>query len=142
LPPAAPGHRLVLGEIDLAGFPEPRVVLDIVRGDGTFRHELAVDLRLTPFVITLPPGRYQVTRLRINEAGRTFPDESSFQLQVTFDVGDAAAVYVGRLKIERIVFARALRVAVLDEYERAVPEFRARYPELPPAIARAPMQTT
>ena len=137
-----PGHRLVLGEIAISAFAEPRVVLDIAREDGSFRHELPVDLSVSPFVITLPPGRYQVTRLRINENGRTFPEEASFPLRVTFEVGDAPAVYVGRLQIERVVFARQLRVTVRDDYERAVPEFRARYPDLPSTIARAPMQST
>ena len=142
LPDVPPGHRLVLGEIFIAGFSEPRVVLDIVREDGTIRHELAVDLTLSPFIIVLPPGRYQVTRLRINESGRSFPEEAFFPVGATFDVGDAAAVYVGQLQIERVVFARQLRVTVLDDYERAVPEFRARYPELPSTIARAPMRAT
>jgi hypothetical protein len=137
-----PGHRLVLGEVSIAGFSEPRVVLDIAREDGTFRHELPLDVSLTPFVITLPPGRYQVTRLRINEAGRTFPEEAAFPMRVAFEVGDAAAVYVGRLQIERVVFARQLRVRVQDDYDRAVPEFRTRYPELPATIARAPMRPT
>jgi hypothetical protein len=142
LPEVPPGHRLVLGEVLIAGFSEPRVVLDIVRDDGTIRHELPVDLTLSPFVIVLPPGRYQVTRLRINESGRTFPEESHFPVGATFAVADSAAVWVGRLQIERVVFARQLRVTVLDDYERAMPEFRARYPELPPTIARAPMRAT
>ena len=81
-------------------------------------------------------------RLRINEAGRTFPEEAAFPLRVTFDVGSDAAVYVGLLQIERVVFARTLRITVADEYERAVPLFRERHPELPSAIARSLMQTT
>ena len=137
-----PGHRVVLGAVTIAGFAEPRVVLDMVREDGSFRHELPVDLNRTPFMITLPPGRYQITRLRMNEAGRTFPEEGAFPLRVIFDVGSDAAVYVGLLQIERVVFARTLRVAVADEYERAVPMFRERHPELPSVIARSLMQAT
>jgi hypothetical protein len=137
-----PGHRLVLGEVAISAFPEPRVVLDIVREDGSIRHELPVDLSVSPFVIALPPGRYQVTRLRMNESGRVFPEEGAFPLRVTFEVGEAPAVYVGRLQIERVVFARQLQVTVRDDYERAVPEFRARYPDLPATIARAPMKST
>lgn len=135
-----PGHRVVLGEVSVAGFSEPSLVLDIVREDGTFRYELPVDLSPSSFVITLPPGRYQVTRLRVNESGRTFPEEGAFPLRVTFEVSDAPAVYVGHLRIERVVFARHLRTTVMDDYERAVPQFRVRYPELPPTVARAPMQ--
>lgn len=137
-----PGHRLVLGEVAISGFAEPRVVLDIVREDGAIRHELPVDLRVSPFVIALPPGLYQMTRLRINESGRTFPEEGAFPLQVTFEVDGAPAVYVGRLQIERVVFARQLRVTVRDDYERAVPEFRSRYPDLPSTIARVLMRST
>jgi hypothetical protein len=137
-----PGHRVVLGEVSIAGFGEPRVALDVVREDGSFRRDILVDLSRTPFAITLPPGRYRITRLRLNEMGRNFPDEMLFYLQVSFDVGDAAAVYVGRLLIERVVFDRRLRVTVQDDYDRAVPEFRALYPELPSTIARALMQAT
>jgi hypothetical protein len=134
-----PGHQAVVGEVFIAGFSEPRVVLDVAREDGSYRHELPVDATRSPFVITLPPGRYQITRLRINESGRTFPDEAWFRVGVVFDVGDAA-VYVGTLQIERVVFARQLRIMVQDEYERTVPAMRARYPELPSVVARALMR--
>ena len=69
----APGPPPVLGEVSIPGFGEPRVVLDIAREDGTFRHELPVDAAQSPFVITLPPGRYLITRLRLNEIGRPIP---------------------------------------------------------------------
>jgi hypothetical protein len=136
-----PGHRLVLGQVSMVGFGEPHVALDIVREDGTYQHELPVDATRSQFVITLPPGRYQVTRLRMNDSGRTFPDEMAFRLAVEFEVRDPA-VYVGTLQIERIVFMRQLRVTVQDEYERTVPALRARYPELPPMIMRALMRAT
>jgi hypothetical protein len=51
-------------------------------------------------------------------------------------------VYVGTLELERVVFARRLRVTVRDEFERAVPPMRARHPELPPVVARAVMRPT
>ena len=136
-----PGHQVVLGEVAIAGFSEPQVVLDIVREDGTYRTELPVGAPRTEFVITLPRGRYQITRLRINESGRAFPEETWFRVGATFDV-EEAAVYVGTLTIERVVFARQARVAVRDEYERSVPTLRLRYPELPSVIARAPMRAS
>jgi hypothetical protein len=132
----------VLGEVAVAGLSEPRIALDIVREDGTFRRDLSVDVNPTSFVITLPPGRYHVARLRFTDSGRTLPDETGYPMRVAFEVGDAAAIYIGRLEIERIVFARELRVTVRDDYERTVPEFRARYPELPATIARALMRPT
>jgi hypothetical protein len=134
-----PGHQAVLGEVFIAGFSVRSVVLDIAREDGSYRHELPVDAGRSQFVITLPPGRYQITRLRINESGRTLPDEAWFPVGVEFEVG-GAAVYVGTLQIKRVAFARQLRVAVHDEYDRTVSAMRARYPELPPVVARALMR--
>jgi hypothetical protein len=136
-----PGHQVVLGEVAIAGFSERHVVLDIVREDGSYRTELPVSAPRTEFVITLPRGRYQVTRLRINESGQSFLSEAWFRIGATFEVGDAA-VYVGTLTIERIVFAHQARIAVQDEYERRVPTLRRRYPELPSVIARAPMRAS
>ncbi len=134
-----PGHQPVLGEVSLNGFGEPRVVIDIAREDGAYRQELAVDAARSPFVLVFPRGRYQVTRLRLNEAGRVYPDETPYPIRVEFEVGDAA-VYVGTLRLERVVFARQLRVLVQDEYERTVPALRGRYPELPPVVVRGLMR--
>jgi hypothetical protein len=137
-----PGHRLVLGGVDLTRFGESRVLIEIARDDGTYRRDLPVDASWSPFVVTLPPGRYQITRLRVAESGRTLQDETAFVLRVEFEVGDAAAVYVGTLTIERVVFGRQLRVTVRDEYDRTVPGIRARHPDLPPVVARALMRPT
>lgn len=134
-----PGQQAVLGEVLIAGFSPPSVVLDIVREDGSYQAELPVDASRRDFVITLPRGRYQVTRLRINDSGRTLRDESWFRIGTTFEVGNTA-VYVGTLELERVVFARQLRVMVKDEYERTLPAMRARYPELPHVIVRAIMR--
>ncbi len=135
-----PGHQAVMGEVVVMGFgAPPHVVLDIAREDGAFRHELPIDLARSPFLITLPPGRYLVQRLRINESGPSFPEEPWFQVGAEFSVGQTA-VYVGTLQLERVVFARKLRVTVQDEFDRLVPELRARYPELPPVVGRALMR--
>jgi hypothetical protein len=135
-----PGHQAVMGEIVVAGFGvPPHVVLDIAREDGSFRHELPVDAVRSTFVITLPPGRYQVQRLRINESGSAFPEEAWFRVGAEFTVGDTA-VYVGTLELERVVFNRQLRVTIQDEYERAVATLRTQYPELPPVVGRALMR--
>jgi hypothetical protein len=134
-----PGHQPVLGEVSLSGFGEPRVLIDIAREDGGYRRELPVDAARSPFVLVLPRGRYQVTRLRPNESGRTYSDETVYPIGVEFEVGDAA-VYVGTLRLERVVFVRQLRVLVRDDYERTVPTLRERYPELPSAIVRGLMR--
>ena len=135
-----PGHQAVMGEIVIAGFGvPPHVVLEIAREDGSFRHELPVDAARSTFVITLPPGRYVVQRLRINESGATFPEEAWFRIGAEFTVGDTA-VYVGTLELERVVFNRQLRVTIQDDYERAVATLRTQYPELPPVVGRGLMR--
>jgi hypothetical protein len=134
-----PGHQAVAGEVWIKGFSEPRIVLDVAREDGSYQHELVVDAAQSPFVITLPRGRYVIRRLRINDNGRVFPEEAWFRMSVVFDVGDTV-VYVGTLDIERVVFARQLRVLVRDEYERTVPAMRKRYPELPSVVTRSLMR--
>jgi hypothetical protein len=134
-----PGHRAVVGEVWIEGFGEPKVALDVARDDGSFSHELVVDAARSPFAITLPPGHYLIRRLRINASGRSFPEEAWFRVGVAFDVGDTA-VYVGTLEIERVVFARQLRVVVRDEYDRTVPELRKRFPDLPTEVARSLMR--
>jgi hypothetical protein len=129
-----------LGGVDIARFGESHVVLEIARVEGGYRHELSVDAPRISFVITLPPGKYQILRLRVTESGRTFLNQTIFQLQVPFEVGDAPAVYVGTLQIERIAFAAFVRTAVQDDYDRTVSEIRARHPELPLVVARSLMQ--
>ena len=135
-----PGHQAVMGEIVVTGFGvPPHVVLDIVREDASFRHELPIDAVRSSFVITLPPGRYLVQRLRINENGPSFPEEAWFRVGTEFTVGDTA-VYVGTLALERVVFNRQLRVAVQDEYERTLATLRTQYPELPSVVGRGLMR--
>jgi hypothetical protein len=131
-----PGHRVVLGEIFINGFSTPHLVLDLAREDGGFQEQLPVDAMRSQFVITLPPGHYLITNLRVNEQGRTGPETTNFRIAVKFDVGDPA-VYIGTLQIERVAFLRQLRVTVKDEYESFVPAIRARYPELPSVITRS-----
>jgi hypothetical protein len=136
-----PGHQIVLGEILLWGFSEQSLVLDFARDDGTFRRDVSVGAGRSRLVITLPPGRYQVVRLRVNDIGRAFPMVTSFPVGVVFEVGRTAA-YVGTLEIERAGFGREVRVQVRDDYERTVSEMRGRYPELPPVVERALMRTS
>ena len=131
-----PGHRIVLGEIVTSGFATPQLILELTREDGSFQEELPIDFERSPFVITVPPGHYLITRIRVNEMGRTGPESSNFRLAITFDVNDPA-VYIGTVRIERVSFLRQLRVTVVDEYERAVPAMRGRHPELPAEITRS-----
>ena len=101
-----PGHRLSWVGSTSRGSETPHVVLEIVRVDGGYSMGSRSTCLGASFVITLPPGKYNVLRLRIGDSGRTFPDQTIFPLQVGFEVGDAPAVYVGTLQIERVAFAR------------------------------------
>ena len=134
-----PGQQPVVGAVSISGLGGLDVVLDIAREDGSYRLDLTVDGGRRQFLITLPPGRYQIPRFRMNESRATSSGEVWFRLGVQFEVG-GTPVYVGTLRIERVVFGRELRITVLDEYERTVPAMRARYPELPPVVARALMR--
>jgi len=134
-----PGHRIVLGEIALNGFPTTHLILDFTREDGGFQDSITIDATRSPFVITLPPGHYLIKNLRVNEQGRTGPETTNYWIAVAFDV-DAPATYVGTVRIERQTFLRQLRITVDDEYETAVPMIRARYPGLPSEIARSLMR--
>jgi hypothetical protein len=135
-----PGHRLVLGRVDIGRLGLSPVVLEIVREDKSYRHELSLDVARTTFLITLPPGRYQTVGLRLADSGRTFPNQLSFPLRVPFEVVDAPAVYVGTLVVERVTFGQTVRAEVQDDYERTVSEIRARHPDLPAVVTRSLMQ--
>ena len=134
-----PGHRIVLGEFVLSGFPTAHVILDFSREDGSFQDSITIDAMRSPFVITLPPGHYVIKNLRINDQGRTGPETTNFWISVTFDA-DAPATYVGTVRIERVSFLRQLRITVEDEYDTAIPMIRARQPGLPTEIARSLMR--
>ena len=136
-----PGHRIVMGEIALSGFPTTHLILDFAREDGAFEDSINIDAMRSSFVITMPPGHYLIRNLRINEQGRTGPETTNFWISVAFDV-DAPAVYLGTLRIERVSFLRQLRLTVDDEYETAIPAMRERHPELPPEITRSLMRPT
>jgi hypothetical protein len=135
-----PGHRLVLGRVDIGRLGLSSVVVEIVREDKTFSHELALNEPRTTFVITLPPGRYQVLSLRLAESGRTMADKTIFRLRVSFEVVDAPAVYVGTLLVDRVGFGDVIRADVQDDYDRTVGEIRGRHPELPALVARSLMK--
>jgi hypothetical protein len=135
-----PGHQMVLGGVLITGFSLSQLMLDIARDDGGYQTELPVGDFRNEFVITLPRGRYQIIRLRGTDSGRIASRQFWFRVGATFEVGDSA-VYIGTLQIARML-GNEVRVAVQDEYERAVPALRARYPELPPVVARAAMRTS
>jgi len=135
-----PGHRAVLGRIDLrSGALES--LIEIVREDGAFRHDLRSGLGQHDFVITLPPGRYRIARVRLLQDRQTLDQHPVRELRVTFEVGAEPAVYVGTLRLGE-AFGERLLVAVVDEYETTVPALRARYPDLTGTISRSLMRAS
>jgi hypothetical protein len=133
-----PGHRAVLGRIEIARFEAPEALLEIVREDGTYRHDLPVGLGPRDFVIGLPPGRYRVRRLTLTP-GR-FPVGTSplRELTVGFEVGSAPAVYIGTLRLTGD-FGGRIETRVTDQYEETVPALRARHPDIGTDVARSLM---
>ncbi|HZS34566.1 MAG TPA: hypothetical protein VFC42_14480 [Methylomirabilota bacterium] len=136
-----PGHRVVLGGLDLSRFDAPEALLEVIREDGTFRRDVRVDPAQRAFVTTLPPGRYRVARLRVVDSAQTSPDVIAYDLRLGFDVAAAPTVYIGTLRVIR-EFATRVRVEVLDEYDRTVPALRARHRDIPVPVERALMRAT
>jgi hypothetical protein len=130
-----PGHRAVLGRLDLSRFEVGEGALDIVRDDGTFSESVRAGWSRPDFAIALPPGRYLVTSLRAFPDKRRFPNEAVWDVGLRFDVGAEAAVYIGTIRVNSLQ-GRRLRVDVVDEYDDTVRILRARYADIPDAVAR------
>jgi hypothetical protein len=131
-----PGHRVVVGGVDLARLDELGGLLEIVRDDGVVRLDLPLQREQTTFLTTLPPGRYRLVRLRVTDSPQVSRIPPVSELRGAFEVGDEPAVYVGTLRFTRDRFA-GLRLEVTDDYERTIDALRARYRELPRVVARA-----
>lgn len=132
-----PGYRVVLGRIDLSRFAASEALLEIVRDDGAIWLDLRVGAGRQDFVITLPPGRYRISRLRLVDDRQASPTHTILYLQVGFEVGPEPAVYVGTLRLLSALGGQKLDVTVADEYEQAVPALRARQPGIPETVARS-----
>jgi hypothetical protein len=130
-----PGHRAVLGRLDLSRFEVDEGSLEIVRDDGTFSESVRAGWSRPDFAIALPPGRYLVTSLRAFADKREFPNEAVWDVGLRFDVGAEPAVYIGTIRVSPLP-GRRLRLDVVDEYDETVRVLRARYADIPDAVAR------
>jgi hypothetical protein len=130
-----PGHRAVLGRLDLSRFEVGEGTLEFVRDDGTFTESVRAGWSRPDFAITLPPGRYRVTHLRAFADKRRTPNESVWDVGLSFDVGVDPAVYIGTIRVGPLD-GRRLRVDVVDDYDATVRILRARYADIPDAVAR------
>lgn len=130
-----PGHHVVVGRLDLSRFEVPEGILEIVREDGTFEEAVRAGELRREFALTLPPGRYRVLRLRAFRDGRVVPTQAVWDLEATFEVGGAPAVYVGTLEVTAAPGSRP-RLRVLDQYADTLGVLRGQYADLPAAVAR------
>jgi len=130
-----PGQHAVLGRLDLSGLGVPEGTIEIVREDRTFEDAIHVGPGQRDFAVSLPPGRYLVWRLRAFRDQRRFANVSIWDLQLAFDVGSDAAVYIGTLRVVRL--GERVRVDVLDEYDDTLRVLRRQHPDLPATIPRS-----
>jgi hypothetical protein len=136
-----PGHRVVLGRVDLGGFGVPEGILQIIKEDRSFDSALPIRLGQEDFAVTLPPGRYRVQELRAMKDHGSIPDDSIWPLQLTFEVGPEPAVYIGTLRLVSR-FGRNVAVTVVDEYDATVRTLRGLYTNLPEPVAHRLLQPT
>ena len=134
-----PGHRAVLGRLDVTGLGLSEGILELVKEDRTFEDTIHVSLGWREFAIALPPGRYLVTRLRAFKDSRFYPDLPLWDLKLAFDVGLEPAVYIGTLRFGARA-GRSMSIQVLDEYEDTLRTLRTRYSDLPATAARSLLQ--
>lgn len=132
----APGHRVVVGRVELSGVEGAEGLLEVVREDRAYQASLPIDRSLAEFAVGLPPGRYRVTRLRAWKDARAMPSQVVWDLPpLAFVVGHDPAVYIGTLRVDSS-FGR-VRVSVVDEQAATLRVLRARYPNVPATVARS-----
>ena len=134
-----PGQRVVLGRIDLAFLAASEIVVDVVRVDGGYATQFYVGHGAQGFALALPPGRYLIPSIRIASQRAPLPQEPTRSISVTFDVGDAPAVYIGTLRLTSGLGTR-VETTVIDEYASTVPALRRHYANIPAEVARALMR--
>ncbi len=99
-----------------------RIRVDVVSADGLF-------------VLNLPPGEYELTRVQINEG----PFLAMADLTATFQVNPDIVTYLGtwRFMVDSPRTQRMLVLSVAPEQEEPVRELTALYP----AVASRPVRT-
>jgi hypothetical protein len=116
---------------------EPAVnEIELIEQTAGIRYRIPVDGQDNRFAVFLPPGRYEMTRVKIHEG----PFLSIAALASSFPVEDGPPIFVGtwRFGVESPRYGRMVSVSmVLDEQGRqqAENEIRDRYP----AFASAPI---
>lgn len=114
-----PSGRIYLPELASLEFSSP---------DGHRRYRVDIEAASSYFFLSLKPGRYQVTRVFIQEG--VF--RSSADVPLTFEVPDQGVVYLGgwRFQIDPPNYTRELEVTIVSESVKAIVELTVRYPSL------------
>ena len=114
-----PSGRIYLPELASLEFSSP---------DGHRRYRVEIEAASSYFFLSLKPGRYQVTRVFIQEG--VF--RSSADVPLTFEVPDQGVVYLGgwRFQIDPPNYTRELEVTIVSESVKAIVELTVRYPSL------------
>ncbi len=131
---APPGHRVVIGRLDISRLDATEAAIQVVADDGSLYDTVTVGLTPRDFAIALPPGRYRIVSVWAGR-DRRVPDFWSWPLRLAFDVGPEPAVYIGTLQFSS-GFASDVGVTVVDDYEKTLRAVRAWYPDLPATVAR------
>jgi hypothetical protein len=133
------GHHAVLRRLDLSGLGVPEGTIELVKEDRSYEDLIHVGPGQREFAVTLPAGRYLVTRLRAFPDQHRFTNQPVWDLRLTLEVGSAPAVYVGTLRVWRRS-EQDLRVEVVDEYDDTLRVLRRHYADLPATVARSLLQ--
>ena len=112
--------------------------VELIEQTGGARYRIPVDGSNTQFAVFIPPGRYQMTRVKIHEG----PFLSIADLGSSFSIEEGPAIFVGtwRFGVESPRYGRMVFVSlVLEDQGRleAENEIRDKYP----ALISAPMVT-
>jgi hypothetical protein len=132
---APPGHRVVLGRVELDGFDAADGLLHMVKADGSFAESVLVTDARRDFAVSLPPGEYRISEVRAAKDRHSVPDVHVFPLRLVFQVGPEPATYIGTLRLDRRQ-GRDVRVQVRDEYEDTLRVLRRLYSDLPPSAVK------
>jgi hypothetical protein len=117
------------GERSRRYLPEMRF-LELEHQDSSKRYQVEIDSTDQAIVLSLPPGRYRITRVQISEG----PFISMAELSMTFTVDTTAVTYVGtwRFGVDSPRYGRMIVASVVaDQAEKARTQdiLRKRYPD-------------
>ena len=105
--------------------------IELIEQNAGTRYRVQVDGPDKPFAVFVPPGRYDITRVKIHEG----PFLSIAHLTASFSVEEGSPIFVGtwRFGVDSPRYGRMVAVSmVLDDEARqqAEQELRETYPDL------------